>query len=470
MENRIPPQSLSTERSVLGSMLINQDVLYEGIAYLKGADFYSSAHRTIFETMRKMVTKKIEVDLITLSNTLSVKGILENIGGDAYLSELTEEVSTSSIIESYIKILKTTHLQRELITACCGITTAAYEGQEPKKLIHDAEMSLSEATGIIADHKNIKKLSEILGASMENISDARKHEGITGITSGLPSLDSKTAGFQNSDLIIIASRPSMGKTALAITCALNAWEISGKESLIFSLEMSENQLAQRFLAIQSDVNLHSMKGGTLSGVDFKRLSLSCGPLSEAKIYIDDSFNITVSEIRSKTRRLLALGYVDQIFIDYLGLMQSETKGEKRYREIGIITRALKGIAKDFNIPVILLSQLNRAEKDRGKKERRPILSDLRESGDIEQDADLVIFIYREYEYTGKEEIKNDAELIVAKQRNGPLGKVPVKFKFENAHFVEPEPEEPDMFDEPEFKAVSHKKSTETFQPHYSQDL
>jgi replicative DNA helicase len=309
----------------------------------------------------------------------------------------------------------------------------------------------------------VKKLSEVLGPSMENISESCKHEGIIGITSGLPSLDSKTAGFQNGDLIIIAARPSMGKTALAITCALNAWQVQKKKSMIFSLEMSGEQLTQRFLAIQSGVNLHNIRGGTLSNTDFKRLSLSCGPLSEAPIYIDDSFNVTVSEIRSKTRRLLAKGEVDQVFIDYLGLMQSEGREEKRYREIGIITRGLKGIAKDFNLPVIALSQLSRAEKERGKRERRPILSDLRESGDIEQDADLVIFIYREYEYTGKEEIKNDAELIVAKQRNGPLGKVNSKFEFENAHFVEPDPEEPDMFDDAEFKAKTHKQATETWQ-------
>lgn len=298
---------------------------------------------------------------------------------------------------------------------------------------------------------------------MESISESCKKEGITGITSGIPSLDNKTSGFQKGDLIIIAARPSMGKTALSITCALNAWQVQKKKSVIFSLEMSAKQLTQRFLAIQSGINLHSIRGGTLSTTDFKRLSLACGPLNESVIYIDDSFNVTVSEIRSKTRRLLARGEVDQVFIDYLGLMQSEGKEEKRYREIGIITRALKGIAKDFEIPVILLCQLSRAERERGKKERRPILSDLRESGDIEQDADLVIFIYREYEYTGKEDIKNDAELIVAKQRNGPLGKVNAKFEFENAHFVEPDLEEPDMFDEPEASGTTHKQATETWQ-------
>ncbi len=443
LSSKVPPQALDVERTVLGSILIDANAKDTAMESLTEDCFYSTAHRNIFICIRDMVKNDIPVDIVTLIEELRKKEWLEVVGSEAYLSELVENVATSANIEYHVKILQSKTTLRTLITASAEITTDCFSPDaDAKHIVDRAEARIFKiADANIKDRPEL--LRELLSITFEDIERYGKEGGITGVKTGLSDLDEKTTGFHKGDLIIIAARPSMGKTALCLSIAVNAAISSKKNSIaIFSLEMSKAQLVQRMLCSQAEIDNHRLRAGRLSPKEINKLGMAAGPLHDATIYIDDTPGINVMEIRSKCRRLKAKEQLDMIIVDYLQLMGIVDKSENRQQEISQISRSLKGIAKELNIPVVALSQLSRAVEQRTGS-HRPQLSDLRESGAIEQDADLVLFIYREAVYlrntkgVDSEEYQNAekiAEIIIGKQRNGPVGSVTVSFEDKFATF------------------------------------
>ncbi len=433
---KVPPQALDVERTVLGSMLIDVNALDTAMETLIEECFYATAHRNIFICIRDMVKHNIPVDIVTLAEELRKREWLEAVGSEAYLSELVETVATSANIEYHVKILQEKATLRELISATADITTDCFNADaDAKQVVDKAEARIFR----IAD-ANIKnrpeQLKELLSTTFEDIARYVREGGITGVKTGFTRLDEMTTGFHPGDLVIVAARPGMGKTALCLSFALNAAvHVENPTPIVlFSLEMSKAQLVQRMLCSEAEIDIHRLRGGRLSKQEQNRLGISAGPLYEAPIFIDDTPGINAMEIRSKCRRLKLKGQLGMIIIDYLQLMGVVDKAENRQQEISQISRSLKGIAKELNVPVVALSQLSRAVEQRTGS-HRPQLSDLRESGAIEQDADLVLFIYREYKYKpDQEELKDVAEIIIGKQRNGPVGSVMVSFKDKFASF------------------------------------
>ncbi|PKM84015.1 MAG: replicative DNA helicase [Firmicutes bacterium HGW-Firmicutes-13] len=435
LTDRVPPHSLEAEQSVLGSMLIEREAIIIASEILVSEDFYREIHKKIYSAILDLTDRGEPVDLITLSEELKDRNELETIGGAGYLTAIVDSVPTAANVSTYANIVKEKSILRQLILASNRIISQSFSGKEDViEILDEAERMIFQVSNRNAQTSYVA-IKDILMETFERIEYLYENKkGITGVPSGFNDLDNLTSGFQGSDLIIIAARPGMGKTTLALNMASH---IGTKEKLpvaIFSLEMSKEQLVQRILCAQANIDAHRLRRGLLSGEDWPKLTRAVGPLAEAPIFIDDTAAISVMELRAKTRRLMAQHGLSIVFIDYLQLMRAHGKQENRQQEISSISRSLKALAKELNVPVVALSQLSRAVESRNDK--KPILSDLLESGGIEANADLVAFIYREDYYKHDTEHKNIAEIIIAKQRNGPIDTIKLYFqdtftKFQN---------------------------------------
>ena len=425
---RIPPQNVDAEQCVLGSILIEDGALLKVIEILRPDDFYKDSHGIIYSTMVDLFDRNEPQDLITVHNELVKNGKLEAAGGAVYLAELTETVPVASNIDYYARIVRDKAVLRRLIQKSSDIATMCYEeAGDIDDILESAESAIFELSQSKITQA-FNPLKDVLKSSIRRVEELyEKKELITGIPSGFSELDKLTAGFQPSDLIIIAGRPSMGKTAFALNIAQHAAVEHGIPSAIFSLEMSKEQLALRMLCSEAMVDAHKVRTGFLGKEDWPRLINAAGNLSQAPIFIDDTPALSVLEMRAKARRLKSDRDIGLIIVDYLQLMQGRSGTERREQEISEISRSLKAMAKELNVPVLALSQLNRKVEDRPNK--RPQMSDLRESGAIEQDADVIAFIYRDEVYNRGEDNprRGKAEIIVAKQRNGPTGTVYLAF-------------------------------------------
>lgn len=427
--DRTPPQSLEAERSVLGSMLLNPDAVGTAVEILRDdpADiFYVDAHQHIFGAIVKLSGGNVPVDMVTLTEALTRDGTLEKSGGAAYIAELTDAVPTSANVEYYAKIVLESAIRRKLITVCTRFAGEAYKNEGEV----DTLLDLTEAEIFSIAQKRqlnpIHRVSELLEAGIKRIEQQMKNEGgITGVPSGFTKLDSMLSGMQPSDMIILAARPSVGKTAFCLNVAANASNLHGKGVLLFSLEMAKEQLVQRLLCMVGQVDSSRLRSGFLARAEFPKIQRAADKLDQSHIYIDDTPNITVLELRSKARKHAAQHPLDLLIIDYLQLMSGSSRAENRQVEISEISRAIKGLARELKCPVIALSQLSReAEKDEGGT---PKLSHLRESGAIEQDADVVLMLSR-LSPAEKEGRENVIRLTVAKQRNGPTGTMELLFE------------------------------------------
>jgi replicative DNA helicase len=419
---RIPPHNIEAEQSVLGSMLIDAEAVSEASGALKGEDFYSDAHREIFEAMLDIYERGEPVDLVTLVEELRQRGTLDSVGGVSYISDLSMAVPSTANVKYYIRIVEEKSILRQLIAASNDIINESYQAADELDVILDrAEKKIFD----ISQRQNSSyfvPIKDILIDTYARIEELSKSKGkIIGLTTGFHDFDQKTSGLQPSDLILAAARPSMGKTSFVLNIAQYAALRNKVPVAIFSLEMAKEQLVQRMLSAEANVELQKIRTGDLTEEDWLKLVRAAGPLSQAPIYIDDSADMSVMEIRSKARRLKMEKNLGLVVIDYLQLMSGRGRAESRQQEISEISRSLKALARELKVPVIALSQLSRAPEAR--TQHRPMLSDLRESGAIEQDADLVTFIYRDEYYNPETEKKNIAEIIIAKQRNGPTGTV-----------------------------------------------
>ena len=419
---RIPPHSVEAEQSVLGSILLDKDAMISVSETLIPEDFYKEAHRVIYECMLKLYNNQSEIDLITLADELRDQGYLDDIGGIAYITSLSTIVPTTSNIKYYINIVKEKSISRQLISAANDIINLGYDSStKVEDVLENAEKKIFD----ISQERTTNDFQPINQVLTETLSMLEKlyeeKSDVTGLTTGFRDLNKKINGLQRSDLLLIAARPAMGKTAFALNLVQNA-ALKGDASVaVFSLEMSKEQLVQRMVAAQSSVELKKIKTGTLAANDWPRITDGMAVLSGAKIHIDDTPGIKISELRSKCRKLKIEKGLDLVLIDYLQLMEGEGHNESRQQEIDKISRSLKILAKELDCPVVALSQLSRAPEQRA--DHRPMLSDLRESGSIEQDADIVMFLYRDEYYNPDTERKNIGEVIVAKNRHGETGTV-----------------------------------------------
>jgi replicative DNA helicase len=431
---KVPPQNLEAESSVLGGIVLENDAINQVLELLRPEDFYRESHRKIFRAMVELSDRAEPVDLITLSECLKSRNELEAVGGTAYLASLADFVPTAANISYYARIVREKSILRSLISSATDIATRGYEEQG------NVEEFLDAAEKVIFDISE-KKIKASFVAVGDMIKDTLKtveklyerKEMVTGVPTGYEDLDRITAGLQPADLIIVAGRPGMGKTAFALNIGTNA-AFSGVGVALFSLEMAKEQLVLRMLCSEARVNSSKVRSGYLGERDFPQLAKAAGRLHEASIYIDDTPAISVLELRAKARRLIRdrSKKIGLLVVDYLQLMRGMGNASNREQEISEISRSLKALAKELNVPVIALSQLNRRVEDRG--DRRPMMSDLRESGAIEQDADVIMFIYRDEVYNKDESKKGVAEVIVAKQRNGPIDTVKLTFLSEYTRF------------------------------------
>ena len=437
---KVPPQNIEAEQSILSAMLIDNNTLPEVIEILSEKDFYREAHQKIFAAMVGLFERNEPADLITLKNILKEQGQLESVGGATYLSELVDTVPLATNAAHYAKIIHEKATMRRLIERAASITTRCFEDRgDMEEILDFAEQSIFD----ISEDKvrpAFYHLADILTDTYKAVEEAHENKVlVTGIPTGYRGLDEKTSGLQPGEFVVIAGRPSMGKTALALNIAQNASAQTGLPVGIFSVEMSKEQLSLRMLSAEARVDSYRMRSGFLSDSDLARIQRAAGALYDLPIYIDDSPTISALEIRAKARRMKMEKGLCLIIVDYLQLMRGRASAERRELEISEISRSLKALAKELNIPVVALSQLNRKVEDRS--DRRPVLSDLRESGAIEQDADLIIFIYRDEVYNKREgEPDRTAEINIAKQRNGPIGKVKLTFLDYCTRFEDPAPE------------------------------
>jgi len=431
MGERMPPQNNEAEQSVLGSILLQPSALISAMEFIQANDFYRRSHQLIFQVMIDLNEKNEEIDVITVANLLETSGQLEDVGGTPYLAELSNVVPTAANVEYYAKIVEERSLLRRLIQASTDIISDTYEeSEEVSNLLDNAEQKILE----VSERKNrsgFVKISDVLRDSMEEIDQLYKNdEEITGISSGYRALDLMTAGLHEDELIILAARPGVGKTAFALNIAQNIGTATDENVAIFSLEMGATQLVNRMLCAEGTINANHLRTGKLTEEEFEKLFVAMGSLSKANIFIDDTPGIRVSEIRAKSRRLMQeRGGIGLIIIDYLQLIEG-TGRESRQQEVSEISRQLKKLAMELNVPVIAISQLSRSVEQR--QDKRPILSDLRESGSLEQDADIVAFLYREDYYRaeeGEEEVEEDnvVEVLVEKNRSGARGTVKLLF-------------------------------------------
>ncbi len=434
--SRVPPQNLEAEQSVLGGILIDCSAINRVLEFLTPDDFYREAHRKIFKAMVSLFERGAPIDLITLTETLKAMDLLDEVGGASYIAALADSVPTAANISYYARIVKEKALQRRLIEVATEIATAAYED------VHDIEEFLDNAERKIFEiserrvRPSFAPMMEIVKESLRMIERLyERKELVTGVPTGFIEFDRMTAGLQPGDLIIVAGRPSMGKTAFCLNIAQYAAIEAKVPTAIFSLEMSKEQLVQRMLCSEAKVDSQRLRGGFLSESDWSKLTKAAGVLADAPIYIDDTPALGVLEMRAKARRLKGEKGLGLIIIDYLQLMRGRMDASTREQEISEISRSLKALAKELHVPVVALSQLSRRPELRGEN-RKPQLSDLRESGAIEQDADVVVFIYREEQYKPCECPKDMdctcgrrgiAEIIIGKQRNGPTGEIRLAF-------------------------------------------
>jgi replicative DNA helicase len=419
-EPKLPPQNLEAEQSVLGAVLLDNAAMARAMELLSEDDFYRTAHRKIFRAMLELSEAGEVIDQITLTERMKTKGELESVGGAAYLAELVHAVPSSANVRYHCKIVHDKALLRGLINTSTEVITRGYEASAPvEELLDFAERSVfSLAQGKLG--RSFSPLSQIIKESLDLVDKlSKRKERVTGVPTGFYDLDELTAGLQPSDLVVIAGRPSMGKTSLALGMAQHAAIHAGAVVGIFSLEMSKPQLVLRMLSSEARVDSHALRTGKLQKEDWWRIAEAAGRLEQAPIYIDDTGSLTVQQMRGKARRLKAERGLDLIIVDYLQLMQGRSDSESRQQEISDISRSLKGLAKELDVPIIALSQLSRAVESR--KPPIPMLADLRESGAIEQDADIVVFIYREDVYDSNSERKGIADILVRKHRNGPIG-------------------------------------------------
>lgn len=431
-----PPNNIEAEQAVLGSMISKASAVADAVEMLKTEDFYREAHRIIFNTMKGLFRDNIPVDIVTLSEQLSKENLLEKAGGPAFIAGLANAVPSASSVPYYAKIVREKADLRNLLNAASDITAMVYDGEDDVPTILDkSEKRIMEA----ASHQNTSDftpIGDIVLSTIDKINTVYEaHGGLTGIPTDFTDLDNLTSGLQPSDLILVAARPSMGKTAFTLNIAANVAIRAKKTVAFFSLEMSKNQLMQRMLCSEASLDSQKARVGELTNEEWNRLIGMGEIIGKAPIYIDDTAGIQINELRSKARRLKSQHGLDLIIIDYLQLMQgSNTKnsGDNRQAEIAEISRSLKALARELNVPIIALSQLSRSVENRQVK--KPMLSDLRESGSLEQDADIVMFLYREDYYDPQTTNQNITEVIIAKHRNGPVDTVKLYFKKEYTRF------------------------------------
>ncbi len=430
---RVLPQNLEAEKCVLGAILIDNEAFHHAAEFIDSKDFFRQAHRRIFDKMVDLSERGQAIDFVTLKDELGREGALEDVGGPAYIAALVDGVPRSSNVDHYARIVKSKATLRNLIHSANKIAATAYEAElDPEELLDEAERTIFE----IAEDRiseGFISLGTLVRDSFETIEKLHEHKGaITGVPTGFADLDVLTSGLQRGDLIIVAARPSMGKTSLVLNIAATVGVRSDKTVGFFSLEMARDQLFLRLLSAEARVDAQRFRSGFLTEKDYDRIAESMGRLAEAKIFIDDSPSIGALEMRAKARRLMAEHGLDLLIVDYIQLMQGRGRFENRTQELGAISRSLKILAKELNVPIVVLSQLSRAPEARS--DGRPQLSDLRESGALEQDADVVVLIYREDVYKPTDENDGVAQLIVAKQRNGPTDTVKVAFLKEFTRF------------------------------------
>ena len=430
-EQRLPPQSIESELAVLGCILIDPQSFSKALHFINKDSFYKKAHSTIFIAMSELFDNSESIDSITLTEKLKEKKQLEAVGGAYFITGLSSSAPTASNVEYYAKIVKEKAILRKVIETAITMGETAYDpGKNSVEILDKAESLLFDISQH-SDNKNFMDLDSLLQTTLDNWG-AQRDDSYTGIRTGFIDLDDKLSGFQKSDLIILAARPSMGKTALALNLARNAAIDYGHKVGIFSLEMSNQQLAERLLTAEARVDSHLVRTGRLAKSDWKKIPAAAGKLHESSIYIDDSPGLSVMELRAKARQLVAESAVDILFIDYIQLLSAGQRFESRQQEISYISRSLKALAKELQVPVVALSQLSRAPETR--TDHRPVMSDLRESGAIEQDADVILFIFRKYVYSKNDEDRGLGEVIIGKHRNGPTGLVNVTFIDKYARF------------------------------------
>ena len=433
MAERVIPHSDEAERSVLGASMLDERALIEVAEKIKPEDFYKKNHQEIFAAMMQLHRQNAPVDSLTVSEELSKRGVLEMVGGRAYVAGLASDVPSIANASEYASIVAEKALLRNLIIVSDDVMSKSYaDDTEAEKMLDYSEQQIMDIARK-RQSRSVVALSDILLDNMEMINERSKTKGqITGVPTGLTDLDRKTSGLQKSDLIILAARPSMGKTAFALCVAKNA-AAKGNKVMIFSLEMSKEQLTQRLLAMEAMVDSDKMRKGDLNTEDWKALSKAADSLDKAKIFIDDTPGMPLMEMKNKCRRLKEKEGLDLVIVDYLQLMEMGGRVESRQLEIAALSRQMKQMARELECPVIALSQLSRASEQR--KDNRPILSDLRDSGAIEQDADVVLFLYRDEVYNPETEKPGECEVNVAKQRNGPIGVVEVRWLAPYTKFV-----------------------------------
>lgn len=434
--DRVPPHNIEAEQSVIGAIFLEPEAFSTASEILVPEDFYRASHQRIFAAMMHLADRGEPIDIVTVTTYLNDKKQLEEAGGVAYLTQVAESVPTAANIEYYSRIVEEKAILRRLIRTATDIVTTGFEREdEVEDVINEAEKAILE----VSSRKNsqgFKSIKDVLIEVYDNIEKLHQNQGdVTGVPTGYRELDRITSGFQNNDLIIIAARPSVGKTAFALNIAQNVAVKTNTNVAIFSLEMGADQLVQRMLCAEGNIDSQRLRSGQLQPEDWEKLAMAMGSLSNAGIFIDDSPGIRVNEIRSKCRRLKQEHGLGMIVIDYLQLIQGSGKSsENRQQEVSEISRSLKALARELEVPLIALSQLSRSVESR--QDKRPMMSDLRESGSIEQDADIVGFLYRDDYYDSESEKENIIEIIISKQRNGPTGTVELAFVKQYNKFVD----------------------------------
>jgi replicative DNA helicase len=432
---RLPPQSLDAEQAVLGALLVSGDGVARIVDIVEPEFFYRKAHQVIYAAMLDLFDKNEPIDIVTVSQYLKDEGKLDNVGGRQYITDLSLSVATTANLEYYAKVVQEKALLRLLIKAGTEIVSSCYEETEADVALDKAEHMIFS----LAQRRNMQQLmhiKHIVESSFQKIEERYENrDTLSGVSSGFYDLDAMTSGFQASDLVIIAARPSMGKTAFVLNIAQHVAVEQNLPVAVFSLEMSKEQLVQRMLCAEAKIDANRLRTGLMHTNDWTHLAMAMGRLGEAPIYIDDSAMVNALEIRAKCRRLKSemKGQLGLVVIDYIQLMQGRKVTDNRVQEVSEISRSLKQLAREINVPVLALSQLSRAVEARQNK--RPMLSDLRESGSIEQDADIVMFIYRDEYYNPESEQRGEAEIIIAKQRNGPTGTADLLFQSSITRFL-----------------------------------
>ncbi|MHB8916871.1 MAG: replicative DNA helicase [Desulfocucumaceae bacterium] len=434
MLDKVPPQNIDAEQSVLGALFMDRDALYRVSRFLKPEDFYLEGHRLIFKAFLELDDAGVPPDLVTITDLLRQQGFLEKVGGVTYVASLAGMVPTAANAEHHARIVEEKALLRSIISIATRIAGMGYDGgEDAERLIDEAESMLLEL-GARRSSSTFSPMDRVLVEIFKIIEERYRNKGkISGVFTGFSDLDRLCCGLQPGDLVIVAGRPAMGKTSFGMTVAHQAALQHKVPTAVFSLEMSKAQLVQRLLCAEAMVDMQKVRSGNLSEMDWNKLAEAAAKLAGIPLYIDDSPGLSVRQVRAKARRLKAEKGLGLIVIDYLQLMQGASRSENRQQEIADISRSLKALAKDLEVPVMALAQLSRSVEQRDKK--RPIMSDLRESGSLEQDADIVMFIYREEYYKPDTEKRGIAEIIVAKQRNGPTGSVELAFLREYTRFM-----------------------------------